>query len=100
MKSAISLRLQEPTRGPGTQSAPAPARFWYLSPLAWALLLALKAYQQLVPSRYKPECRFNPTCSHYMVLAIRKYGVLDGIRLGWKRFRSCVGFGPSGEDWP
>src|SRR5271169_1325369 len=87
------------------RSRPSPAllrhaRYWYLNPLSWIVLMVLMAYQQFVPARYKPKCRFTPSCSRYMALAIRKYGVSAGIQMGWYRLRHCVGFGPRGEDWP
>jgi putative component of membrane protein insertase Oxa1/YidC/SpoIIIJ protein YidD len=81
-------------------SNPQPAPYWFLNPAAWFVLFGLKAYQTCVPARYKPACRYTPSCSRYMALAIRKYGVSAGFRLGWHRFRRCVGFGPKGEDWP
>jgi uncharacterized protein len=77
-----------------------PASRWYLNPLAWFPMLAVRAYQKCIPARYKPECRFIPTCSQYAILAIQKYGAIDGIRLGWSRFHRCVGFAPKGVDWP
>jgi putative component of membrane protein insertase Oxa1/YidC/SpoIIIJ protein YidD len=80
--------------------SPRPAPYYFLNPLAWFVLLALMAYQVCVPARYKPVCRRTPSCSRYMELAVRKYGVTAGVRLGWHRFRRCVGFGPRGEDWP
>jgi uncharacterized protein len=87
-------------RNPRSGPYPAVEPYWFLNPLAWCLLLALKIYQKWVPRRHKPECRFVPTCSQYMGLAVRKYGLVAGVRVGWSRFRRCVGFAPSGEDWP
>jgi putative component of membrane protein insertase Oxa1/YidC/SpoIIIJ protein YidD len=80
--------------------APALAPYWFLNPLAWCVLLAVTFYKVAIPARVKPKCRFIPSCSQYMKLAICKYGVAAGLRLGWARFRRCVGFGPTGEDWP
>jgi uncharacterized protein len=80
--------------------APPLAPYWFLNPIAWCVLLAVTFYQVAIPARTKPQCRFIPSCSQYMKLAIYKYGVIAGVRLGWRRFRRCVGFGPTGEDWP
>jgi putative component of membrane protein insertase Oxa1/YidC/SpoIIIJ protein YidD len=91
---------QKGSLAPLATSNPAPAPYWFLNPAAWFALLALKAYQTCIPSRYKPQCRQTPSCSRYMALAVRKYGVSAGLRLGWRRFRRCVGFGPKGENWP
>ena len=100
MKSAFVFPVEAPTQDARSNVAPAASPHWYLNPLAWLVLLALKTYQALVPSRYKPQCRFTPTCSRYMALAVRKYGAISGVRLGWRRFNRCIGFGPTGEDWP
>ncbi|MCM1010769.1 MAG: membrane protein insertion efficiency factor YidD [Fusobacterium sp.] len=49
---------------------------------------AIKVYQwfsRLTP----PNCRFYPTCSEYMLQAIKKYGILKGGWLGVKRICRC-----------
>ncbi len=96
MRSAASFRALVEARG----SRPALAPYWYLNPLAWGVLLGLEIYRKGMPARLKRQCRFVPSCSHYMGLAIRKYGLTAGVRLGWNRLRCCVGFVPAGEDWP
>ena len=45
-----------------------------------------------------PNCRFQPTCSYYMVGAIQEWGVLKGIWLGLKRIGKCHPWGPHGHD--
>jgi uncharacterized protein len=96
MRSADSLRALVEAQGRRPASAPR----WFLNPLAWCVLLALAIYQKAAPARLKRECRFVPSCSNYMRLAVRKYGVTAGVHLGWDRLRRCVGFVPAGEDWP
>jgi putative membrane protein insertion efficiency factor len=76
------------------------ARYWFLNPLAWLALGIIAAYQRLVPLEIKPRCRFNPSCSVYMSLAIRKYGFWRGRQRGLQRLRRCIGFLPGGDDWP
>lgn len=103
MRNAVAdtgtrYRTAESALANGARLRPAP--YWFLNPLLWAALFVLKAYQLCVPARYKPECRFTPSCSRYMALAIRKYGFFAGTKLGWYRFRHCIGFVPGGEDWP
>jgi putative component of membrane protein insertase Oxa1/YidC/SpoIIIJ protein YidD len=34
-------------------------------------------------------CRFTPTCSDYSVLAIERYGLVDGGRRALARFARC-----------
>ena len=49
----------------------------------------IKAYQRLAPEKVRNRCRFEPSCSQYMILAIEKYGVIKGVRKGLKRWKSC-----------
>ncbi len=37
------------------------------------------------------RCRFEPSCSRYAAMAIRKYGALDG---GWRSIRRIARCGP------
>lgn len=49
----------------------------------------IKLYQQRAPKRIRGHCRFEPTCSTYMLLAIDKYGVFKGSYTGVKRILRC-----------
>ena len=40
------------------------------------------------------RCQFRPTCSRYMQLAIKRYGLLQGILMGCDRLQRC-----DCEDW-
>ena len=35
------------------------------------------------------HCRYRPTCSHYAVEAVQKYGIARGLALSFRRIRSC-----------
>lgn len=35
------------------------------------------------------KCRFEPTCSEYLALALQKYGLFKALRLGVNRLRRC-----------
>jgi putative membrane protein insertion efficiency factor len=45
-------------------------------------------------------CRFEPSCSTYMILAIKKYGVFYGITKGIWRICRCNPYGRGGYDPP
>ena len=61
-------------------------------------ILPIKMYQILLSPLIGPSCRFNPTCSHYAIQAISKYGALKGLYLGLKRIIRCHPWGESGND--
>jgi len=46
------------------------------------------------------ECRFYPTCSHYMAEAVDRYGVTRGVVKGLGRFLRCNPFTQPGVDLP
>lgn len=56
-------------------------------------------YKAFAPMRIRNECRFVPTCSTYMILAVQKYGLLIGTVKGILRLFRC--HPPNGgEDYP
>jgi hypothetical protein len=44
------------------------------------------------------QCRFHPTCSQYMIDAIRKHGPVRGTWRGIRRIGRCRPFGGGGYD--
>ena len=56
---------------------------------------------RLYQKQPKPlACRFEPTCSEYMILAIEKYGLLVGVAKGIWRILRCNPLGGHGIDYP
>lgn len=61
----------------------------------------IRVYQKRLRVYYPRQCIYLPTCSHYALLAIEKYGVWKGVRIGYRRIQRCNGaLYQSGEDWP
>ena len=57
------------------------------------------AYKAFAPMKVRSRCRFKPTCSTYMIMAIKKYGLLFGVAKGIRRITRCKP--PNGgEDYP
>lgn len=44
------------------------------------------------------QCRFNPSCSNYMIDAVNKHGAVRGSWRGVKRICRCHPFSRGGED--
>jgi uncharacterized protein len=58
----------------------------------------LSFYKRFISPLLPPMCRFEPTCSMYMMQAIEKYGFLRGLWLGMRRLSRCHVFNPGGWD--
>ena len=61
-------------------------------------LFLLRCYKRFLSPLLPPMCRFEPTCSVYMMDAVSKYGALRGIWLGIRRLGRCHPFNPGGWD--
>ncbi len=73
---------------------------WPADALAGLLILAIRAYQVTLSPLIGPVCRFEPSCSRYMIGALRKYGVLKGVWKGTGRVLRCHPWHPGGYDPP
>ena len=66
-----------------------------------ALLIALiRIYQFMLSPLLGNVCRFEPSCSRYMVASLRKYGLLRGLARGLRRLSRCHPWNPGGYDPP
>lgn len=61
-------------------------------------ILFIKIYQKLISPLFPNKCRFIPSCSHYAIEAINKYGACKGSILAIKRILKCHPFNPGGYD--
>nr|C6DYS2.1 RecName: Full=Putative membrane protein insertion efficiency factor [Geobacter sp. M21] len=55
-------------------------------------------YQRFISPLKAPSCRFYPTCSHYSLQALEKYGPVKGLWLTAARVLKCHPFHPGGYD--
>ena len=71
--------------------------------LLWRLkdmeIEAVHIYQRYAPDWMRNRCRFEPSCSDYMILAIEKYGRFRGVVKGIDRIYRC-GTHDGGYDMP
>ncbi|MBN2584433.1 MAG: membrane protein insertion efficiency factor YidD [Planctomycetes bacterium] len=70
------------------------------SAAAAVLIGAVRLYQWTLSPLLGRHCRFQPTCSHYFIEAVRKYGPWRGVAKGVWRVLRCNPFGGSGYDPP
>ncbi len=63
-------------------------------------ILLILGYQWLIRPILPPTCRFQPGCSEYMILAIRKYGLFWGFLKGIRRICRCHPWNQGGYDPP
>jgi uncharacterized protein len=67
---------------------------------ALAIIGLVRLYQLTLSPIFGRNCRFQPTCSHYMIQAVEKYGAVRGALKGIWRILRCNPFGGSGYDPP
>ena len=66
--------------------------------LIYPFVLFVRFYQTAISPFTPSSCRFEPTCSTYMIQALQKHGLLYGGFLGLKRIVSCNPWGRTGYD--
>lgn len=52
------------------------------------LIALVRGYQKWISPLFPPSCRFQPTCSNYMIQAIERFGV-KGVLMGVARILRC-----------
>ncbi len=64
------------------------------------LIKTIFLYRIFVSPFLGKNCRFYPSCSEYVQLAIDKHGVFKGLFKGILRILRCNPFHPGGIDFP
>jgi putative membrane protein insertion efficiency factor len=62
------------------------------------LIAGLRIYKRWISPLLPSACRFHPTCSEYMMQAIRTHGAVRGVWMGLKRIARCHPFHQGGFD--
>ena len=70
----------------------------FASPMGRGVILLLRGYQLTISPLLGPACRFEPSCSHYAIEAVKRYGVLSGLSLAVRRVLRCHPLRPGGLD--
>jgi putative membrane protein insertion efficiency factor len=66
--------------------------------LIFPFVFLVRFYQVVLSPLTPATCRFDPSCSHYMIGALKTHGLFYGGWLGIKRILSCHPWGRSGYD--
>ena len=69
-----------------------------MHPLRSAVIAPIRLYQRLISPALPRSCKYEPTCSHYAVDAVRTEGVLRGLVLATWRILRCNPWSHGGYD--
>lgn len=56
--------------------------------MKWLVVKLIRFYQKYL-TKYTPDCIYEPSCSEYCILAIKKYGLVNGLKKFRERFNRC-----------
>lgn len=59
----------------------------------------IRLYQWVISPLMPAHCKYHPSCSHYAVEAIRRYGILRGVVLAAWRLLRCNPWSHGGVDF-
>lgn len=54
------------------------------------IICLIRIYQRYAPDTVRNKCRFEPSCSQYMILALEQYGLRKGLQKGLARLKRCT----------
>lgn len=66
--------------------------------MKFIIIALVHAYRFIISPVLPHSCRYNPTCSQYMLDAVKKKGFIKGTLLGVWRVLRCNPWGGSGYD--
>ena len=53
------------------------------------LIVCVRLYRLLAKPSLRNRCRYTPTCSHYMIVSLRKHILIVGLFRGLRRISRC-----------
>lgn len=72
---------------------------YFLLRLREMIIWFIRVYQCYAPDDMRLSCVFEPSCSEYMILSVKKFGVFRGGIKGIKRLKRCH-YPNGGKDYP
>jgi putative membrane protein insertion efficiency factor len=73
---------------------------WLRRFVASCIIFGVRLYQRCLRPVLPAVCRFQPSCSEYMILAVQKYGPVRGAFRGVRRMCRCHPWNAGGYDPP
>jgi len=64
----------------------------------YLVIIPVRLYQLAISPWLPRACRYEPSCSNYMLEAVRKHGAFKGTWLGVRRLLRCAPWGGHGFD--
>ena len=67
-------------------------KFFYIitRPIVWLFLIPIYIYKGTLSKIMPDVCIYQPTCSTYTIIAIKRFGIIKGIIMGAKRILRCT----------
>jgi uncharacterized protein len=69
-----------------------------VSIIARLAVLMVRGYQVTLSPLLPSACRYQPSCSSYMIEAVERHGALRGVWLGARRILRCHPLARGGYD--
>jgi putative membrane protein insertion efficiency factor len=57
--------------------------------LVTLIVMMIRRYQKVAPYSLRACCRYEPSCSEFMIMAVQKYGFVSGVWKGIARIFRC-----------
>ncbi len=67
--------------------------------MKYIVIYLIKFYQKHLSKLKPPCCRYYPTCSQYTLEAVRRFGAIRGLILGFWRILRCNPYSKGGVDY-
>ena len=64
----------------------------------YIIIFPIRVYQIFISPILGKNCRFNRTCSNYIIQAVNEWGIFYGSFLGIRRITKCHPWGGTGDD--
>lgn len=96
--SSQSNSADSSQKGEGRGAANGAKKTRRLSPLARVVLGLVGWYRSTISPKNPGKCKYYPTCSTYMVIAVKRFGAIRGGLLGILRLLRCQPWVDGGID--